>query len=76
MEDTATEAKIKAFLPTIRSGILMLVARRSAEELLRPEGKEALATDILNLTREETGFTERRGYSPVQKVLFSSLIVQ
>jgi flagellar protein FliL len=38
---------VKAYLPTIRSGILMLVSQRTAEELLKQEGKEKLAKDIL-----------------------------
>ncbi len=38
---------VKAFLPTIRSGILMLISQRTADELLKPEGKQKLAKDIL-----------------------------
>ena len=38
---------VKAFLPTIRSGILMIISRRTAAELLTPEGKQLLAKDIL-----------------------------
>lgn len=76
LEDAHTGDTVKAFLPTIRNGILMQIARRSADELLRPEGKEALASDILNLVREESGMPLQKGHSAVQAVLFSSLIVQ
>lgn len=38
---------VKAFLPTIRSGILMLISQRTAEELLTQDGKQKLAKDIL-----------------------------
>ena len=76
LDDAATAEAIKAFLPTIRNGILMQISRRTADELLRPEGKEALMNDILTLVREESGMPLERGYSPVQAVLFSSLIVQ
>jgi flagellar FliL protein len=41
---------VKAFLPTIRSGILMLISQRTAEELLTQEGKQKLAKDILRET--------------------------
>jgi flagellar FliL protein len=41
---------VKAFLPTIRSGILLLLSQRTAEELLKPEGKQQLAKDILHET--------------------------
>jgi len=38
---------VKVFMPTIRSGILLLISQRTAEELLKPEGKKKLAKDIL-----------------------------
>jgi flagellar FliL protein len=38
---------VKVYLPAIRSGILLLISQRTAEELLRREGKEKLAQDIL-----------------------------
>ena len=38
---------VKAFMPTIRSGVLMLISQRTSEELLTPEGKQKLAKDIL-----------------------------
>ena len=45
--DEHTAGTVKAFLPTIRSGVLMLIARKTAVELLTAEGKEALAKGIL-----------------------------
>ena len=45
--DAKAAESVKAFMPTIRSGVLMLISRRTAEELLSPEGKEKLAKDIL-----------------------------
>lgn len=41
---------VKAYLPAIRSGILMLISQRTAEELLTQEGKQKLAKDILHQT--------------------------
>lgn len=38
---------VKVYLPAIRSGILLLISQRTAEELLKREGKEKLAADIL-----------------------------
>jgi flagellar protein FliL len=46
---------VKAYMPTIRSGVLMLISRRTAEELLSPEGKEKLAKDILRETLKPFG---------------------
>ena len=45
--DAKSADTVKAYLPTIRSGVLMLISQRTAEELLKPEGKEKLAKDIL-----------------------------
>lgn len=77
VDTKATSDLITPFLPSIRNGILRQISRRTAEEILRPEGKDQLALDILELVRQETGLTaSARAESPVQAVLFSSLIVQ
>lgn len=44
--DAHTSDTVKGFLPTIRSGVLMLISQKTAAELLTPEGKEALAKAI------------------------------
>jgi len=83
---------VKAYLPTIRSGILMLISQRTAEELLSTEGKQKLIEDILREASVPFGGgdaepvetpgkkkkTRRRAVVdyPVVGVLFSSLIVQ
>ncbi|WP_159917580.1 flagellar basal body-associated protein FliL [Pantoea sp. 18069] len=46
LQDDKTASLIKQYLPSIRSGVLMLVSQRSSEELLEREGKEKLAADI------------------------------
>jgi flagellar protein FliL len=76
VDDAATSDRIKAYMPSIRDGILRRLARRTPEELLRPEGLDALSNDILQFVREETGLPEIKGHSPIQAVLFGSLIVQ
>jgi flagellar FliL protein len=45
--DAHTSDTVKAYLPTIRSGVLMLISQKTATELLTTEGKEALAKGIL-----------------------------
>lgn len=47
VSDVKASDSVKAYLPTIRSGILMLISQRTAEELLTQEGKEKLAKAIL-----------------------------
>lgn len=50
VKDAHASDAVKAYLPTIRSGILMLISQRTADELLKQEGKEKLAKDILRET--------------------------
>lgn len=45
--DAKASDTVKAYLPTIRSGVLLLISQKTSEELLKPEGKEKLAADIL-----------------------------
>ena len=47
LADAHATEKVKMYLPSIRSGILLLISQRTAEELLLIEGKEKLASDIL-----------------------------
>lgn len=49
VSDSHASDKVKAYLPTIRSGVLMLISQRTSEELLKQEGKEKLAKDILRV---------------------------
>ncbi len=87
--DAAAAEKVKAYLPSIRSGILILISQRTAEELLQLQGKEKLAADILaDASRHfvppappaaPEGAKKKRApavQSPVRGVLFSSFIVQ
>lgn len=78
--------KVKAYLPTIRSDVLLLVSQRTADELLSREGKERLAADVQTAAARHFGKPEpakdkknAKGASngnPVRGVLFSSFIVQ
>ncbi len=105
LSDTHATEKVKQYLPTIRSSILILVSQKTSEELLRREGKEKLAADILKEAarpfggveeeatdevekKDDVGAKKAKGKPkaaqksqpheapPVQRVLFSSFIVQ
>ena len=93
LADSASTEKVKQYLPTIRSGVLLLVSQRTSEELLQREGKEKLAKDILIEASRPFGGGEEQAQGagagkktakkkkgleelPVQRVLFSSFIVQ
>ncbi len=47
--DAKASDAVKAYLPTIRSSVLLLISQRTADELLKAEGKEQLAKDILRM---------------------------
>lgn len=47
VEDPKFADQIKAYMPAIRSNVLMVLAHKTAAELLTREGKEKLARDIM-----------------------------
>lgn len=57
VDDDKTAEQIKQYLPAIRSGVLMLVSQRTANELLQREGKEKLATDVLREVSRPLGYS-------------------
>lgn len=88
VRDAKASETVKAYMPTIRSGVLMLLSQRTAVELLSAEGKQKLIEDILleasrpyggGDAESEPGKKVRKKAKveyPVLGVLFSSLIVQ
>ena len=56
LSDSHVVEKVKQYLPTIRSGVLLLISQRTAEELLQREGKEKLQADILREALRPFGF--------------------
>ena len=56
LADEKTSEKIKQYMPSIRSGILLLVSQRTSDELLVVEGKEKLAADIVREVSRPLGF--------------------
>jgi flagellar FliL protein len=47
VEDPKVADQVKAYMPAIRSNILMVLSHKTAVELLSREGKEKLARDIM-----------------------------
>lgn len=86
LQDAHTGDAVKAFMPSIRSRILVILSKRTAEDVLSAEGKTRLGNDIIAAVSEvmgypapkaEDGGKKKRGpANPVQAVLFSSFIVQ
>jgi len=91
IQDKKTGDEMQAYMPSIRSSVLLLISQRTSEELLQLPGKEKLANDIVaDISRimgyrmpepasangERVRRTSKLPPNPVQAVLFSSFIVQ
>lgn len=88
--DAKASDTVKAYLPSIRSSVLMLISQRTADELLNAEGKEKLVEDVLRAAavpfggggdEDESSAKKKKKRVvhveyPVTGVLFSSFIVQ
>ena len=55
VEDAHAGDEIKAYLPAIRNNILLLLSRKSAQDLAGAEGKELLAEEILRVAVQPMG---------------------
>ncbi|MEO8297173.1 MAG: flagellar basal body-associated FliL family protein [Burkholderiales bacterium] len=96
VDDAHFAEEMKAYLPAIRAGILMILAHKTSEELLTREGKDGLAAEIMResvrpmgieiepeaaaAAEEASGVKKKKKkaavHNPVQRVLFSSFIIQ
>jgi flagellar protein FliL len=89
VEDPKAGEQLKAYMPAIRNGILMVLSHKTSQELLQREGKELLAREILRESMLPLGvdISEAEGASkkkkrrddedqPVKHVYFSNFIVQ
>ena len=56
VSDAHAGDEIKAFLPAIRSNVLVLLSHKTSTELLSPDGKDKLARDILREAVRPLGF--------------------
>jgi flagellar FliL protein len=56
LQDAATGEAVKAFMPSIRSQILLLLSQRTADEVLQVQGKEKLSTDIIAAVCNTMGY--------------------
>lgn len=81
--DSKIGDSLKAFMPEIRHRINLLLSSQLPSELYTTEGRELLATHIVDETNAALGYpvqTDIRGRTtaagPVQAVLFNSFIIQ
>ena len=89
LDDSKVADQLKAYMPAIRNGILMVLAHKTSQELLTRPGKEKLAAEIMreavrplgiDLEGDEESKSEDKKTpleeSPVRHVHFSSFIIQ
>lgn len=57
LADAKTAERVKQFMPSIRSSVLLLISQRTSDELLTREGKEKLARDVLREVSRPLGFS-------------------
>lgn len=74
VSDQETSDFLTQHMPEVRSRLLMLLSGKSAEELIRPEGKIELKREILGLFEEP--ITTPQPTLSIDDVLFSDFIVQ
>jgi flagellar FliL protein len=72
--DPKAQEAIKAKMPLLRSGILLLLSGKSAKELLTAEGKEKLASEVLELIRGKLDVAPPE--NGVEAVHFSVFVIQ
>ncbi len=78
------EAQVKERLPAVRNAVLLLLSSKRIEELLTPEGKQALAEEVgqrVSAVIAPPSTSHGSGEAaaaepPVRAVLFSQFIVQ
>lgn len=79
--DAKTGEKLTAFMPEIRHQTNLLLTGKRPSELSTPQGREALAQEIVARTNSVLGGAPANGSDkgpsgPVQAVLFNSFIIQ
>ena len=70
VDDSKVADDMKTYMPSLRNGILMILAHKSSTELLRRDGKEQLAEEVmraaalaLGIELEDEGADESHGKS-------------
>ncbi|MFA7238744.1 MAG: flagellar basal body-associated protein FliL [Sulfuricellaceae bacterium] len=74
VEDVKTAEVIKAHMPEIRNGLLLLLSSRTVEGLSTLEGKKKLSADIVKQVNEPLHLKE--GEKAALDALFSEFVIQ
>src|SRR5574343_64601 len=71
--DEGAKTNFKAYMPKIRSAVILLLSSKSEEEVASAEGKVKLRAQIKRIMNESMDAAEEE---PVESVLFTSFIIQ
>lgn len=71
--DDHAKTNFKAYMPKIRSEVILLLSSKSEEEVASAEGKVKLRAQIKRIMNESMDAAEEE---PVESVLFTSFIIQ
>lgn len=71
--DEHAKTNFKAYMPKIRSAVILLLSSKSEEEVASAEGKVKLRAQIKRIMNESMDAAEEE---PVESVLFTSFIIQ
>ena len=63
LDGDKTADHVKSLLPKVRSGLLILISQRTSEELLKRDGKEKLAADVVSEVSQTLGYEAPKGKS-------------
>ena len=67
ISDAHVADQVKAFMPSIRNGILLAISQRTTTELLQVEGKQKLAKDILREVSKPLGYEVEDEDAPAEE---------
>lgn len=71
--DEAAKTNFKAYMPKIRSAVILLLSSKTEEDVASAEGKVKLRAQIKRIMNESMDAAEEE---PVDSVLFTSFIIQ
>jgi flagellar FliL protein len=72
--DPAQEELIKAFMPQVRSRLLLLLSSKKASEISTSDGKKKLSDEIISTVNQP--FTPKGPPQEVTNVFFTSFVIQ
>lgn len=71
--DIESKKTLVEYMPKIRSGLILLLSSKTAEELASADGKVRLKAQVKKIINESIDLP---GQEPVESVLFTSFIIQ